>query len=40
MIRATRPKLERPVSCPGKLGFWTLPDDVEHAVTSQLVRTS
>jgi hypothetical protein len=29
-------KLAIPVPCPGKLGFWTLPDDVERAVTAQL----
>lgn len=31
-------RLATPVSCPGRQGFWTLPDDIEHAVTSQLVR--
>jgi hypothetical protein len=30
-------RLATPVSCPGKLGFWTLPDDIERAVTAQLV---
>ena len=32
-------RLPVPVPCPGKLGFWTLPDDVERAVTAQLART-
>lgn len=33
-------RLATPVHCPGKLGFWALPDDVERAVTAQLVRAS
>lgn len=36
MLRDVR-KLAMPVPCPGKLGFWTLPDDVERTVTAQLV---
>lgn len=30
-------RLATPVPCPGKLGFWTLPEDVERAVMAQLV---
>ena len=33
-------RLATPVSCPGKLGFWPLPEDVERAVTAQLVRAT
>ena len=33
-------KLATPVPCPGKMGFWTLPDDVESAVVAQLPRVS
>ena len=36
MLRDVR-KLATPVPCPGKMGFWTLPEDVERAVTSQLI---
>lgn len=28
--------LEVPVACKGRLGFWTLPDDIEAAVRAQL----
>jgi len=39
MLRDVR-ELVTPVPCPGKLGFWTLPDDVERAVVSQLALAS
>ena len=39
MLRDVR-KLATPVPCPGKLGFWTLPDDVERSVSAQLVGAS
>lgn len=32
--------LREPVGCKGKLGFWTLPDDVERAVRNQLAEAT
>jgi hypothetical protein len=39
MLRDVR-ALATPVRCPGKLGFWTLPPDVERAVTEQIARAA
>jgi hypothetical protein len=35
MLGAVRP-LAIPVHCPGKLGFWALPDEAERSVAAQL----
>src|ERR1041384_7633830 len=34
------PALATPVPCKGALGFWTLPDDIERAVTAQIARAA
>jgi hypothetical protein len=39
MLRDVR-ALDNPVPYPGKLGFWTLPDNIAHAVDAQIAKAS